>query len=31
VSTVGLDERTIREYIRRQEALETGQGELDFK
>lgn len=31
VSTVGLDEHTIREYIRRQEALETGQGELDFK
>jgi putative transposase len=31
VSTVGLDERTIREYIRRQEALETGQTELDFK
>jgi putative transposase len=31
VSTVGLDEQTIREYIRRQEALETGQGELDFK
>ena len=31
VSTVGLDERTIREYIRRQEALQTGQGELDFK
>ena len=31
VSTVGLDERTIREYIRRQEALETGQAELDFK
>ena len=31
VSTVGLDERTIREYIRRQEVLETGQTELDFK
>ena len=31
VSTVGLDERTIREYIQRQERLETGQGELDFK
>ena len=31
VSTVGLDERTIREYIRRQEALETGQTALDFK
>jgi putative transposase len=31
VSTVGLDERTIRGYIRRQETLETGQTELDFK
>ena len=31
VSTVGLDERVIREYIRRQEALETGQAEMDFK
>ena len=31
VSTVGLDEQTIREYIRRQEVLETGQGALDFK
>ena len=31
VSTVGLDEPTIREYIRRQEALETGQGTFDFK
>ena len=31
VSTVGLDERTVREYIRRQEALETGQTELNFK
>ena len=31
VSTVGLDERTIREYIKQQEKLETGQGELDFK
>jgi len=30
VSTVGLDERAIREYIRRQEALETGQAKLDF-
>ena len=31
VSTVGLDEHTIREYIRRQEALETGQTELEFE
>jgi putative transposase len=31
VSTVGLDERTIREYIQRQEALDTGQQELDLK
>ena len=31
VSTVGLDEETIKKYIRRQESLETGQGELDFK
>jgi len=31
VSTVGLDERTIREYIRQQERLETGQTELDFE
>ena len=31
VSTVGLDEDTIREYIRRQEALETGQMELGFE
>jgi putative transposase len=31
VSTVGLDEETIKKYIRRQEALETGQGELNFK
>jgi putative transposase len=30
VSTVGLDERTIREYIRQQEKLETGQAELTF-
>ncbi len=29
VSTVGLDERTIREYIQQQEKLETGQNELD--
>ena len=31
VSTVGLDEQTIREYIRKQESLETRQGELGFK
>ena len=31
VSTVGLDEDTIRRYIREQEKLETGQGELDLK
>ena len=31
VSTVGLDEETIRKYIREQEALESGQGELDFE
>ena len=31
VSIVGLDERTIREYIQQQEKLETGQRELDFK
>jgi len=31
VSTAGLNARTIREYIGRQEAPETGQGELDFK
>ena len=30
VSTVGLDEATIRKYIRDQEALEKHQGELDF-
>ena len=29
VSTVGLDERTIREYIRQQEKLETGQNKFD--
>jgi putative transposase len=30
VSTVGLDEETIRKYIREQEALEKHQGELEF-
>ena len=30
VSTVGLDEATIRKYIRDQEALEKHQGELEF-
>jgi len=31
VSTVGLDEETIRRYIQEQEQLESGQGELDLK
>jgi len=31
VSTVGLDEAMIREYIRQQEKLESGQAELEFK
>ena len=31
VSTVGLDEEQIRRYIREQEKLETGQGDLDLK
>ena len=30
VSTVGLDEDRIRKYIKEQEKLETGQGDLDF-
>jgi putative transposase len=30
VSTVGLNEETIRKYIREQEALEKRQGELQF-
>ena len=30
VSTVGLDEERIRKYIREQEKLESGQGELDL-
>jgi putative transposase len=31
VSTVGLDEQMIREYIQQQEQLETGQNTLDFE
>ncbi len=31
VSRVGLDEKTIREFILQQEQLETGQNELDFQ
>lgn len=31
VSTVGLDEARVRQYIREQEALENRQGELDFE
>ena len=31
VSTVGLDEQRIRKYIREQEKLESGQGDLDLK
>ncbi len=31
VSTVGLDEATVRQYIREQEQLESGQGDLDLK
>ena len=31
VSTVGLDEATVREYIRQQEKREAGQAELDFE
>ena len=31
VSTVGLDEETIRKYIQEQERLESGQGEFDFE
>jgi putative transposase len=30
VSTVGLDEAQVRQYIREQEELEQRQGELDF-
>ena len=31
VSTVGLDEEQVRKYIREQEHLENGQGDLDLK
>ena len=31
VSTVGLDEQRIRQYIHEQEKLESGQGDLDLK
>ncbi len=31
VSTVGLDEERVRKYIREQEKLELGQGDLDLK
>ena len=31
VSTVSLDEHRVRQYIREQEKLESGQGELDLK
>ena len=31
VSTVGLDEGKVRQYIREQEKLESGQGDLDLK
>jgi len=31
VSTVGYDEKVVREYIRQQEKLETGQNVLDFE
>ena len=31
VSTVGLDEDAVREYIREQERLDSGQGHLDFE
>ena len=31
VSTVGLDEQRIRQYIREQKKLESGQGELDLR
>lgn len=31
VSTVGLDEARVRQYIREQEQLESGQGDLDLK
>jgi len=31
VSTVGLDEAAVRQYIREQERLDGGQGHLDFE
>jgi hypothetical protein len=31
VSTVGLDEARVRQYIRAREQLESRQGELDFE
>ena len=31
VSTVGLDEAAVRQYIRDQEKLDSGQGHLDFE
>jgi hypothetical protein len=31
VSTVSLDEETIRAYIQQQEKLETGQNKFDFE
>ena len=31
MSTVGLDEARVREYIRQQERLETGQNMLDYE
>lgn len=31
VSTVGLDENKVRKYIRDQEQLESGRGDLDLK
>jgi putative transposase len=31
VSTVGMDEQRVRQYIREQEKLESGQGDLDLK
>jgi len=31
VSTAGLDEQKIRQYIHEQEKLESGQGELDLQ
>lgn len=31
VSTTGLDDSIVREYIRRQEKEETGQSDIDFK